>query len=167
MLKIIPWDILFIIINLIVLYVILRLVLIKPIRGIIEQRQQIIDSGLQNAAESEKNAKAIEAEWKEKLDSAGTQSAEMIEKAKLDAKAEYEKLVSEAKGEAERIVSKARKNMDEEREKVVQELQSQAAGIALDTARKVLESSDLSDVNKSLYDKFLTESGDGHGSESN
>ena len=53
MLNIIPWDVVFILINLIVLYVIMRIVLVKPIKSVIEKRESIIKSGLKNAAESE------------------------------------------------------------------------------------------------------------------
>lgn len=167
MLKFIPWDMVIVIINLIVLYVVMRLVLIKPIRNIIEKREEIINSGLRNAELSEKNAKAMELELQEKLDNAKAQSADMIEKARKDAGDEYVKLVSEANNEAQRIVNNARKSMEDEREKAIRELESQIAGIAIDTTKKVLQSSDLSGINHSLYEKFLTESGDENESKGN
>lgn len=165
MLTIIPWDVVFILINLIVLYIIMRKVLIKPIQNVIEKRESIINSGLQNAAVSEENAKALEKEWKDKLSAVNESSAEMMEKARKDAQNEYEKLMAEADAKAAKIVSDARRSMEDERNKAMEDIQSQIAGIAIDTARKVLETSDLKSVNNSLYDKFLTESGDGNDSE--
>lgn len=167
MLKFIPWDMLIIIINLIVLYVIMRLVFIKPIRDIIAKREKIINSGLRNAEISQQKAQAMELKMKEQLENVNTQSAEMMEKARKDAGEEYEKLVSEANSEAARIVNNARKSMDDEREKAIFELQSQIAGIAIDTTKKVLQNSDLSGINNSLYEKFLTESGDENESKGN
>ena len=99
MLNIIPWDVVFILINLIVLYVIMRIVLVKPIKSVIEKRESIIKSGLKNAAESEASAKALEEEWQEKIGTAKEKSEEMIEKAKADAQSEYDKLVAEANTE--------------------------------------------------------------------
>lgn len=162
MLNIIPWDVVFILINLIVLYVIMRIVLVKPIKSVIEKRESIIKSGLKNAAESEASAKALEEEWHEKIGTAKEKSEEMIEKAKADAQSEYDKLVAEANTEAARIVSDARRGMEEEKRNTMQGIRSEVAGLAIDTARKVLENSDLSGIDNSLYDKFLTETGDGN-----
>ena len=167
MLKIIQWDVVFIIINLIVLYVIMRFVMIKPIKGMIEKRESIIREGLQNAAASEANAKALEEEWNAKIKTAESHSAEMMEEARDNAKREYEKLVADAANEAESIVARAKKNMENEREKAILDLQSQIAEIAIDTTKKVLESSDLKGINDSLYEQFLTETGDGHDSDGN
>ncbi len=165
MLNIIPWDAVFILINLIVLYIIMRKVFVKPIKNIIEERQSIIESGLKNAAVSEKNAKALEKEWQEKLSNASAESESMIETAKKTAKVEYDKLVAEANTEAARILKDARRSIEDERNSTMQGIRSQVASLAVDTARKVLESSNLSDINDSLYEKFLTESGDGNESD--
>ena len=165
MLNIIPWDLLFILINLIVLYIIMRKVLLKPIRSVIEKRESLIKSGLQNAAVSEANAKALEKEWQDKLSNASVVSESIIEKAKMDAKGEYDKLISEANSEAARILKDARRSIEDERNNTMQSIRSQVAELAVDTARKVLESSNLSDINDSLYEKFLTESGDGNESD--
>lgn len=167
MLNVDPWSLLFLAINLIVLYVIMSRVFIKPIQGIIEKRDKIIKSGLDNAAESEKNAKAMESEMKEKLDNIQVQSAEMMEKAKSDAGAEYQKLVAEANAEAARITADARRDMENEKSKALADLQSEIAGIAMDATKKVLENSDLKGINNSLYEQFLTESGDGNDSNGN
>ena len=88
-----------------------------------------------------------------------------MEKARKDAQNEYEKLMAEADAKAAKIVSDARRSMEDERNKAMEDIQSKIADIAIDTAKKVLETSDLKSVNNSLYDKFLTESGDGNDSE--
>lgn len=162
MLSIIPWDVVFILINLIVLYVIMRVVLVKPIKSVIEKRESIIKSGLKNAAESEANAKALEKEWHKKIDAASKESENMIKKAKKDAQGEYDKLVAEANSEAARILNDARRSMEDEKKRTMRGIQSEIAGLALDTTKKVLENSDLSSIDNSLYDKFLTETGDGN-----
>lgn len=139
--------------------------LIKPIRNVIEKRESIIKDGLKNAAESETNAKALEKEWHDKLDAVQEESKELLDKARKNAQDEYEKLVTEANDEASRIVGDARRSMEDERKKTMLGIRSEIAGIAIDTAKKVLENSDLSDIDNSLYDKFLTEAGDGNDTE--
>lgn len=167
MLKIEPWNILFIAINLIVLYVFMRLVFVNPLKNIIEKREDIIKSGLKNAAESEKNAKAMEQEWTEKIQSVKDESVHLMAKAREDANVEYERLVANANEEAAHIVENARKDIKNEYNKTMQDLQSQIADIAMDATKKVLETSDLNNINSSLYEQFLTEKGDGNDSNGN
>lgn len=166
MLRVELWDILFILINLIVLYIIMRLVLIKPVRNIIAQRQAIIDKGLRHAKNSEENARALENQWNERIAEVEEQTADMIAQARKNAQYEYDKLVSEANSEAARIIERAGKNMELEKEKTILELQSQIADIAMSATKKVLENSDLSSIDNSLYEKFLTKSGDVNDSDS-
>ena len=166
MVKIIPWDAVFILINLLILYVIMRFVLIKPIKGVLEKREQMIRSGLDNAAAPEENAKAPEKQWKEKTDGADAESAQIISKAKADARNEYDRLVSEANSEAAKIIGDARRMIEDERAAAAEGIRAKAAELAVDTTRKVLESSDLSGIDDSLYEKFLTETGERNGSDS-
>lgn len=160
MLKVDLWNIIFIIINLIVLYIIMRFVAVKPLRNVISKRESIVGGSLRNAAEKEAEAKALEAEWRSRLDHVSEESAKLMEKAKADADVEYARLVSDANSEAERIVKNARRNMEAERSRIMDDVQSEIAGLAIDITKKVLETSDLAGINDSLYEKFLTETGD-------
>lgn len=157
MLKIDPWNILFIAINLIVLYIIMRLVFIKPIKNILDKRDAIIRDGLEDAAQKERKARALKAQWQDKLDSSKNESAEIITKAKEDAKAEYDKIIAQANAEAAQIIEKAHKEIEKERTKAVSELQSEIGMLAIDITKKVLGESDMKGINNSLYEKFLTE----------
>lgn len=161
------WNIAFIIINLIVLVVIMRIVAIKPIRNIIKKREDLINGQLSNAAASEASAKAMETEWNNKLQGVEAESARLMEQAKANADIEYKRLVRDAHSEADRIVENARRSMEEEHTKVMKGVQTEIAGLAIDITKKVLETSDLKDINDSLYEKFLTEAGDDDGSVGN
>lgn len=159
------WNIILIVINLIVLVVIMRFVAVKPIRNIINKREELINGQLSDAAASKANAAELEAEWKDKLKNVDDESARLMDQAKADADAEYKRLVENANSEADKIVAHAKKSMEEEHTKVMEGVQSEIAGLAIDITKKVLETSDLKGINDSLYEKFLT--GDDDGSVSN
>jgi F-type H+-transporting ATPase subunit b len=165
MLSVDLWNVIFIIINLIVLVVVMRLVAIKPIRNIIKKREDLVNGQLSTAAASKASAAAIEAEWKEKLKNVDAESARLMDQARADANTEYIRLVGDAGKEAEKIISNARKSMEEEHSKIMDGVQSEIAGLAIDITKKVLETNDLKGINDSLYEKFLT--GDDDGSVSN
>lgn len=157
-------NIIMILINLIVLVVIMRLVAIKPIRNMLNKREELINGRLNTAAGKEASARALEKEWNDKLKGVDAESQRLIAEARSKADAEYNRLVGDARREADGIVETARKNMQDEHDKVMEDVQSEIAGLAIDITKKVLESSDLKGINDSLYEKFLTEAGDEHDS---
>ena len=84
------------IINLIVLFLLLRHFLINPVSNIMEQRRKLIADGLQNAQDTQDEANRLKAEYEEALSGAKKESAEIVDKARIDARAEYDRIVGEA-----------------------------------------------------------------------
>ena len=135
------------IINLIVLFLLLRHFLINPVSNIMEQRRKLIADGLQNAQDTQDEANRLKAEYEEALSGAKKESAEIVDKARIDARAEYDRIVGEAG-------AKAGNNVRIEREQTMKELQSQIAGLAIASAEKI-----VGDKEQNIYDQFLGEVG--------
>ena len=144
----IDWNVVFTIINLIVLYLALRKFLIKPVTNIMEQRKQEKDK-----------AYDLKAQYEDKLTQAHKESSEIIEKARKSAQTEYNNKVSVASAEADRIIKDAHKAVELDREKTVQDLQSEIAGLAVAAAEKVLGESGTKESNQLMYDQFLAKAG--------
>ncbi len=142
------------IINLIVLFLLLRHFLINPVSNIMEQRRKLIADGLQNAQDTQDEANRLKAEYEEALSGAKKESAEIVDKARIDARAEYDRIVGEAGAKAGNIIENAKENVRIEREQTMKELQSQIAGIAIASAEKI-----VGDKEQNIYDQFLGEVG--------
>ena len=142
------------IINLIVLFLLLRHFLINPVSNIMEQRRKLIADGLQNAQDTQDEANRLKAEYEEALSGAKKESAEIVDKARIDARAEYDRIVGEAGAKAGNIIENAKENVRIEREQTMKELQSQIAGLALASAEKI-----VGDKEQNIYDQFLGEVG--------
>ena len=142
------------IINLIVLFLLLRHFLINPVSNIMEQRRKLIADGLQNAQDTQDEANRLKAEYEEALSGAKKESAEIVDKARIDARAEYDRIVGEAGGKAGNIIENAKENVRIEREQTMKELQSQIAGLAIASAEKI-----VGDKEQNIYDQFLGEVG--------
>ena len=112
------------IINLIVLFLLLRHFLINPVSNIMEQRRKLIADGLQNAQDTQDEANRLKAEYEEALSGAKKESAEIVDKARIDARAEYDRIVGEAGAKAGNIIENAKENVRIEREQTMKELQS-------------------------------------------
>ena len=142
------------IINLIVLFLLLRHFLINPVSNIMEQRRKLIADGLQNAQDTKDEANRLKAEYEEALSGAKKESAEIVDKARIDARAEYDRIVGEAGAKAGNIIENAKENVRIEREQTMKELQSQIAGLAIASAEKI-----VGDKEQNIYDQFLGEVG--------
>lgn len=161
------WNLLYTIINLLILYLLMRKFLFKPISEVMEKRQQIIDESLANAENSERKADELKAHWENEVKTVREQSELMIAEARNTARAEYDRIVDEADKEAGRIVTDARSSMNMEREQILSGAKAEIAELAMSAAEKILEESSTEAMNKSMYDKFLAETGDDNDSDGN
>ena len=87
--------------------------------------------------------------------------------AKTTAKTEYDRIVSDANSQAGKIIENAEKTVVSQREKTLRGLESQIAGLAIDTAAKVIGEQAGSLDNAKLYDEFLNKAGDAHDTDIN
>ena len=140
----IDWNVLFTIINLLILYFGLRKFLIKPVTNVMEQRRQMIEGQMADAKKTTEQANELKSQYEDALKTA---------------QAEYESRVNAADQEAEKIIANAHKTIDLEREKTVQDLQTQIAGLAMMAAGKVLGKADAAEQNKLMYEQFLAKTG--------
>lgn len=156
----IDWNVLFTIINLIVLYLLLKKFLIGPVTGIMQKRKDMIDGQLADADNKQKQAEGLKKQYEEILANAQDESAKIIEKARKSAQSEYANRIDAADAQAVKIIANAHKTIELEREKTMQDLETQIAGLALTAAGKVIGQNSTAENNQLLYDQFLAKAGD-------
>ena len=146
------------IINLVVLYLLLSHFLFKPVMGIMDKRKKIIEDGLKNAQDAQNDAKKMKQEYEDALKGAKQESAQIIENARSAAKNEYDRIVGEAGDKAGNIIESAKETVRVEREQTMKELQGEIAGLAVASAAKIVGKT----ADQDLYDQFLKEVGGTH-----
>ncbi len=150
------------IINLIVLYLLLRKFLIRPLTEIMEKRKAMIEDGIKNANDTQAKALELKSQYEGALRGAKDESNQMIEQARKDAKAEYERIVKEADIQAGKLAKAARETMEVEREQMLRDMKSQVAGLAIEAAKKIIIDQSSGSSNQAIYDQFLEEAGESH-----
>ena len=103
----IDWNVVFTIINLIVLYLGLRKFLIGPVTNVMEQRKQMIEGQIADANKLKAEAGDLKKQYEGMLAQAHEESAELLEKTRKSAQAEYENRINVADAEAEKIIENA------------------------------------------------------------
>jgi len=167
MLSLNVWNLLFTVINLIVLFLLMKKFLIGPVTDIIEQRKVLVEGQLSNASSVEKTAMELKFQYETSIKDAGVKTDEMLDSARKRADAEYERIVKEAEASTGKIINDAEKTIRIAREKAIREMQSEIAGLAIIAATKVASENSSNNINQSLYEDFLKKAGDSNDTESN
>lgn len=156
-------SLIYTIINLVIFYLLLKKFLFKPVMGIMEKREKMIADGLQNATDTQNEAKQLKADYEEALSGAKEQSSQIVDKAHAEAKKEYNRILSEANEKAGIMLENAKKTIEVERQQTMNTLQSEIAGLVMQAAKKIVDEKTENQGNKGIYDQFLEGVGEAHG----
>ena len=100
-------NLVFTIINLLILYVLMKKFLFSPIIRVMDQRQQMLDQQFEEAQKTENMANELQKKYEDALKSAREESVRIVEQAKLEAKSQAENTAREAREQADQMVLKA------------------------------------------------------------
>jgi len=167
MLRLDVWNLVFTVINLIILFLLMKKFLIGPVTDIIEKRAALIEGQLSNASSVEKTAIELKNQYVDSIKNARVKTDEMLEAARKNAGTEYDRILKEADIKTGKIISNAEETIRIEREKAFREMQSEIAGLAIIAATKVVSNNSGNNINQSLYNDFLKKAGDSNDTDSN
>ncbi len=143
------------IVNVLLLFILLRIFLFKPVKKIMEERTAAIQKDIDEAKKSREEAEALRAECDAAVTQARAEAEEIVTKAREDAAAEKQEILQQSKDEADRMIDAAAKNIESERQRSLQEAQAQIADLAIAAASKIVGENMDDDRNRKLVDDFL------------
>lgn len=153
-------NLLFNMINLLIIFVIVRMFLFKPVKNILAKRQEEIDKQYADAKAAEDKAMALKSEYEDSLSDVAKEKAAIVNEARTKASEEYDRIVADAKVEAEHLVDNAKKLAEQEQEKSVKQAQEQIAELVVAATAKVVASGQGQAADKELYNQFLAKTGE-------
>ena len=154
------WNVIFQIINIIVFFLLLKKFLFKPVTEIMEKRENLIRSQMEEAEDSRKKANELKAEYQAQLEGVKDEAAAILKDAKARGEKEYEVLLANAGRDAQKLINDAQESARIEREKAVQGAKGEIAALAIAAASKVAEKNIKAEDNKKFIDDFLSEAGE-------
>ena len=154
------WQILISLANLLLIFLILKKFLWKPVQKVMKQRQEMVDKQLADAAEAEAKANEDKAQWAEKLATADDEAAARIAAADETARLHGERVVAEAKEKAQGIIRQAEAEAELERQKATASIRDEIADVSAELAQKMLEREINADDHRAMIASFLDEVGD-------
>ena len=144
MLSINPWNILWTVVNLLVIYAIFRKFLFQPVMNVINAREEMINNQFKSAKNAEDEADKLKKEYHDKIKTAKTEADQILADAKERADEAYNSQMEDIRVETERL-----KDIEAQHEKAMQATQAEIAKLAVVAARKILETGDSRDADSS------------------
>lgn len=152
---------LFTLVNTIILILVMKKILWKPVMKMITDRQKEIDDIYENADKTRQEADAMKAEYEQKLAEAAVTGEKLVKDAVARGQSREEEILRSANARADAILQKASEDIAREKRKAVNDAKSEIADLAMEIAGKVvgqsLDGKDQSD----LVDRFIDGLGEG------
>lgn len=153
------WTMLFAWVNLLIIYLFLKKILFKPVKNMIDSRQKEVDDMYSDAEAAESSAKAMKAEYEEKLSKANEESEEILRTAQRRATLKEEEILKEAAVEAARIRDRASDEIALEKKRMLGEIKDEVSGMAIDIASAVIGREVSEKEHEKFIDDFIDELG--------
>lgn len=153
------WQILISLANLVILFLVLKKFLFKPVKKVLAERQAAVDEQYAAAAQAEKKAMQSKESWEHKMESARTEADAILKNATETAGLRGEKIVAEAKVRADGIIRQAETEAELERKKAEDGIKREIIDVSTVLTEKMLGREINTQDHRSLIDSFIEEIG--------
>jgi len=154
------WQIVVSLLNLFLLFLIIKKFLFKPVKKAIEARQSKIDAQYAEAEASLASAKESERELNEKLSVAHRTADEIVKEATELGERRKDKLVLDARSEADSIIRQAKADAELEKKKAEDDIKAQIIDVSSALTEKLIEREITVEDHRRLIDSFISEMGE-------
>lgn len=153
------WDIVWTIVNILLLFVLLKRFLFKPVTEMMESRAAEIENNLKDAEEQKRKAQELNDQYAQQLRGARAEAAQIVSDAQRRGQEEYGAILENARQEAEKEQERTRANMARERDEMLRGVQENVTELVLLTASKLSQKELDSESDHKLVESFLSETG--------
>lgn len=150
-------DLLINILNIIILFVIVKALVYKPVKKFLDARTKRINDAKNEMEEKTKQAQEKLDEYSAMLAESKDKRAEIIGEAERTAKENSVKITENAKESARAIIAKAQSDIEAEHTAMLNSLQGEVAGLAVDISKQILKREFNDDDNLKIAESFFSE----------
>jgi len=147
------WNTLISLLNLLLIYLILKKFLFKRVQKVINERKSQVDKIYSDADENRNSAIEMKQEYEQRLASARQEADDMIKSATQTAQRRSDQIVADANNQASHVKQKAEAEIEQQKKQMLKDVRSEISELAVDIASKVVER----EINQKDYDGFVDE----------
>ncbi len=149
------WTALISMANLVLLFLLLKKFLFKPVHKVLDARQAQVDGVYVQADEARRKAEADQAAWAERMSHAREEADAIVSRAADNARRNGDLLVSDAKARADGIIRQAEEEAILTRRQAEEDIRRELAGVSTELAEKVLGREINERDHRALIDSFI------------
>ena len=151
------WQVIISLANLTILTLILKKFLFKPVKKVVDQRRETIDSAYARAEAVETEAQEHKEHYAAAMAAAKQTADQMISEAARDAERRSSQIENEARERAQEIRRQAEADAQMEKKKAEKDIRKEIADVSAQLTEKLLEREIKPEDHRELIDSFLRE----------
>ena len=125
-------------VNFIVVFVVLYVFALKPLKKLMDERGATISGGLDNAKKQEELLKAQQEQYDATLAKARAEAQNLMKEVKNDAEAKRAQILASAQDESKAIFENGKKQLDAEKTKMLDDAKKELVSLVVSATEKVL-----------------------------
>lgn len=148
-----------VVLNFVILLVLLKAYLYKPIKKFLTERQDFIASKTESMVRAEKKAQDLQKQRQTELDGAMDEAKDLRNKAKSEAELTALEIIKSAKEQKVKILEDTEKQIDFEKEKAIASIESEIAGMVSDLSGKFMNKKITASDDEEIINRLVSERG--------
>lgn len=154
------WDTVISLLNLVILFLLIKKFLYKPVKKMLEARQNTIDTQYSEAEKAKEQALSDKQNYEEKLSNAKDEADSLIKSAVSTAHSREDEILAEAKQKADDIIRQAKADAQLETKKAEKAIKDEIVKVGTLIAEKMLDREINASDHKQMIDSFIEGIGD-------
>ncbi|MBQ7717694.1 MAG: F0F1 ATP synthase subunit B [Clostridia bacterium] len=151
------WTMIFTWGNLIILFLLMKKFLFKPVKAVIDAREKAVNEMLDSAAADKKEAESMKNEYAERLVEAKAEAETIVEDAVRSARLKEEDILKGAHKQASVVLQRAEAQIELEKKKALEDVKNDVSDMAVAIASKVIEKDVSAKDHEDMIRKFIDE----------
>lgn len=147
------WEILISLANLLILFVLFKKFLFKPVQKVLNEREAQVSKIYDDAAQDKAAAADMKQEYEARLAAAREEADGLVRNAVQTAQRRSDAIVAEANSQASHLKQKAEEEIARDKKQMLLDVRGEISDIAVSIASKVVER----EINKNDHERFVEE----------
>jgi len=154
------WQIAISLLNLVILFLILKKFLFQPVKNIVAKRNTEIMAEYNEASKANEEAEKLKADWEKQMEGAKERADEIIQDAVDKADRRNEVMLYETREKAEAIIKKAKADADRDLRDAQESIRAEIIEVSTALSEKIIGREINMDDHRDLIDSFIDNMGD-------
>jgi F-type H+-transporting ATPase subunit b len=126
-------------INVVILFVVIKFLLLKPAMEAIESRRRAISGHIDDAEKAKEEAVALKVSYKDKLSRIEAEGDKILKQFKTEGERLKEEHIKDGRDKAQKLVQSATGEIEAKKQQVVQEVKTMSADLAVTISERLLK----------------------------